>query len=421
MNILHYTIGFGPERTGGLVKYAQDIMEEQIRQGHEVSALYPASQLFFGKKVAIKKGAGEGIQKYKLVNSLPLALFGGIKTPEDFMVSCDPEPYRLFLQTLQPDVIHVHSLIGLHKEFFEVANSLKIRMVFTAHDYYGLAPLPTFYYNGRSFDEDNSNLAWNILSADALSTDKLRIFQSSLYPTIRKVMKQLGKNPKHKAYQAIETIEEKTDYASLRNYYLEIFSKIDCIHFNSELCKEVYTKNVSTLKQLAVCSITNSSIEHRTIHRPKREKCHLAYIGPDEEYKGYFDFLELCQTLDNNQFEIFTYGHVPNDMAPSFVHQMGRFSQNETDAVYQNIDILVVPSKWKETFGLVILEALSYGVTVYASEHVGAKDLLESETIFSRVQELKEKLAVQPVSSRVKLLNEHVDELLALYAERENK
>ena len=32
MKILHYTIGFAPERTGGLVGYATDLMIEQKRQ-----------------------------------------------------------------------------------------------------------------------------------------------------------------------------------------------------------------------------------------------------------------------------------------------------------------------------------------------------------------------------------------------------
>ena len=54
MKILHYTIGFAPERTGGLVSYVTDLMVEQKRQGHDVFALYPSSQLFFGKTPRIK-------------------------------------------------------------------------------------------------------------------------------------------------------------------------------------------------------------------------------------------------------------------------------------------------------------------------------------------------------------------------------
>ncbi|WP_418895929.1 hypothetical protein [Sellimonas intestinalis] len=36
-----------------------------------------------------------------------------------------------------------------------------------------------------------------------------------------------------------------------------------------------------------------------------------------------------------------------------------------------------------KTFGFTVLEALSYGVPVLVSENVGAKDLLDSEFIYS--------------------------------------
>ena len=41
------------------------------------------------------------------------------------------------------------------------------------------------------------------------------------------------------------------------------------------------------------------------------------------------------------------------------------------------MDIMVVPSLWHETFSLVTLEALSYGVPVLVSDTVGAKDIVK--------------------------------------------
>ena len=57
MKILHYTLGFQPQRTGGLIKYAEDLMLEQMDQGHQVLALYPGNIRLFSKKVGIKKAA----------------------------------------------------------------------------------------------------------------------------------------------------------------------------------------------------------------------------------------------------------------------------------------------------------------------------------------------------------------------------
>lgn len=51
MKILHYTLGFQPSRTGGLVKYAEDLMTQQAIDGHEVIALYPGEISFIFRQV----------------------------------------------------------------------------------------------------------------------------------------------------------------------------------------------------------------------------------------------------------------------------------------------------------------------------------------------------------------------------------
>lgn len=415
MRILHYTIGFAPERTGGLVGYATDLMEEQVKQGHEVYALYPANQFCFGKEIEVRKAKHFGeIKRYKLINSLPLALFGGIASPSDFMQTCDSSRYLSFLKELKPDVVHIHSLIGLHKEFLEATKELNIKTVYTTHDYYGLAPLPSFYYNGKSFDESNDNLAWNIMSADALSTKKLRIFQLSFYPIIRKWMKKMNRNPKHRPYQDLSSIEESVDYSELKNYYIDMFSLLNTFHFNSSLARSIFEKNLPFELNGKVISITSKTIKRHNIEKKTRDKKVVAFIGPDEEYKGYFDFLKYVSTIDLNRFEVVTYGHVPNQFAPKYVKQKGRFLQSELGSVYKNIDILIVPSKWKETFGLVVLEALSYGVTVYVSKNIGAKDLLDENHIFNILSNFKIKIEAN-YDLCIKTISEHTKELEELY------
>ena len=55
------------------------------------------------------------------------------------------------------------------------------------------------------------------------------------------------------------------------------------------------------------------------------------------------------------------------------------------------MDVLIVPSIWKETFGFVVLEALSYGVPVIVSDNVGAKDIVkqyDERFVFTSASEL---------------------------------
>ena len=47
-----------------------------------------------------------------------------------------------------------------------------------------------------------------------------------------------------------------------------------------------------------------------------------------------------------------------------YINVRSRYSYMELDRIFDETDILVVPSLWHETFGFTVLEALSYGVPV---------------------------------------------------------
>lgn len=337
------------------------------------------------------------------------------------MTPCDNIVYRTFLKKVSPDIIHIHSLIGLQKEFLEVAKSLDIRVVLTSHDYFGLAPVPHFYFNGVDYSDNNTNLAWNIMSSNALSVKKLRFFQVPFYPTIRKILKLLGKNPKSKKNLVIRDVIEEQDYSKLRHYYKEMFSLIDGYLFNSQLAEKVYEQNGLRPTNSKIASISNRSIRlHQRMSIP-HEKIRVAYIGPDEEYKGYFDFIDFAGTLDRESYEVATYGHLPNEECPSFIEQKGYFTKETIDSVYENIDILIVPSKWKETFGLITVEALSYGVNVFVSENVGSKDLLPESHVFKDKEDLLTKIINNHLGQiPLKTMEEHVEEVVSYYERVKN-
>ena len=416
MKILHYTLGFQPSRTGGLVKYAEDLMNQQVESGYKVIALYPGRIKFFSHDLVIKSRKSRGFECYELINSLPLALFGGFTEPDEFMKKCDKRVYYNFLKKINPDVIHVHSLMGIHKEFFESAQELGIKIFFTSHDYYGLAPVPNFFFNGVDYSENNTNISWNIMSSNALSVKKLRFFQIPFYPIIRRVLKLLGKNPKSKVAVGISKQTELINYIDIRSYYKEMFNLIDAYLFNSRLARDVYIKNGVIPKTETIISISNSSIRKRNILRKNRHKKVIAYIGPDEDYKGYFDFIDLVNDIDKENYEIKTYGHLPNEECPSYIQQNGYFTKKNIDTIYSDIDILIVPSKWKETFGFITIEALSYGVKVFVSENVGSKDLLSKSYVFRDKQDLLYKIQSTDYEEQViNTMKEHMIEVKKFY------
>lgn len=94
MKILHYFLGFPPYRTGGLTKYAYDLMCAQIDNGDEVSALWPGMIELKNNRPRIRKQKGiSGINNYELVNPLPVPLDEGIKETDAFIKTCDLKIY----------------------------------------------------------------------------------------------------------------------------------------------------------------------------------------------------------------------------------------------------------------------------------------------------------------------------------------
>ncbi|MHC5372477.1 glycosyltransferase [Enterococcus sp. LJL120] len=427
MRILHYTLGFSPIRTGGLIRYSSDLMEAQCLDGDDIYVLYPGRINLLSDKTSIKKKEDTHLKKYELVNSLPLALFGGIKTPNDFMKTISTEVYKNFLREIRPEVIHVHTLMGIHIEFFKSAKELDIPIIYTTHDYYGLFPEPTFFFKGSSYDEDNTVENWLKVSRTAMSTSKLRLFQTPFYKSIRWVMrrvrqrKKMSIEMKEKFSEASLDDSEKENFLELKKYYKSIFSLITAFHFNSSLAEIVFKKNIEVPALSQVISITKSDIKDKNIIienilKPDGNKCKIGYIGPDKEYKGFEEFLKIVDLLPNN-YEFHTYGYVPNENLEG-IYQHGRFNNKNVREIFSNIDLLIVPSMWKETFGFIVLESLNYGTAVLVSTNVGSKDLLTESFRFENIDDIPlrlSKIENEKEIAKIKSITTHMLEIKNYY------
>ena len=182
------------------------------------------------------------------------------------------------------------------------------------------------------------------------------------------------------------------EFSALKKYYENMFKNITKFHFNSHTSKEIYLRNLTDIKDYKVISITTSSINKKNsvsnnTKNLSNKKIRLGYIGPDKDYKGFHVFQQLASILDKNIFEFHTYGYERKRIDEN-INEHGKYRQEELSKVYESFDILIVPSQWKETFGLIVLESLSQNTIVFVSENVGAKDLINQKYIFRNLSEL---------------------------------
>ncbi|MEK5204712.1 glycosyltransferase [Bacillus sp. FSL R10-2789] len=398
MNILHVSLGLPPYRTGGLTKYSIDLMLNQVPE-NKVFLLYPG-KFTFSKKLAIKSNKTyKGIAVYEILNPLPIPLLNGIKEPELFTKTVDTDVYKQFFKEVRPDIIHVHTLMGIHKEFFKVAKDLGIKMVFTTHDYFGLCPKVNLMdIQGRvceDFNDGNRCLECNV---NAFSFPTIYIMQSYAYRCLKdsNFVKSLRDLKKNQVKRNVETTtssnkESKSneqlaiEYIKLRKYYLEIFGLIDFFHFNSSIAKEQFESFLHVKGK--VISISHKDIyDHRQerLYRKKNSSIlRFGYLGPVDVYKGFYALKDTLDVLKENGYEnwhLNVYGDFINDPEtynPKNYTFHGRYEYSQLKEMFNGIDLLIVPSIWKETFGFIGLEAQSYGVPIMLSEHVGFKDLIE--------------------------------------------
>ena len=141
MRILHYSLGIYPNRTGGLNKYATDLVREQMKE-HEVAILYPNGYKWWRQSCYISKPfVKEGIKCYRLVNSTPVPLFYGVKATESFISrKISISSFEAFLDSFRPEVIHLHTLMGLPDTALKFFKGKGARIIYTSHDYFGICP-----------------------------------------------------------------------------------------------------------------------------------------------------------------------------------------------------------------------------------------------------------------------------------------
>lgn len=169
-----------------------------------------------------------------------------------------------------------------------------------------------------------------------------------------------------------------SNYQKLLDYYKECFDLVDCFHFNSETAGNAYKRYLSTCKGKVV-SITHNGIKDHCQHKDFNQNVlHVGFIGNSTPYKGLpllISTLESIGKSDSWDLAIWGGGVGKHSLLP--IYYKGKFDASNIANVYHTMDVLVVPSIWKETFSLVTLEALSYGVPVIVSDNVGAQDIVK--------------------------------------------
>ena len=405
MSILHYTIGLPPARNGGSIQYAHDLMSEQLRHGYEVYALTCGDTLFRGNKGRVKKQGNIGdLEVYNLTNPLTPTLIYGVKEPtaQYRSVNIDYENILRFITDKKIKIIHLHTLMGLHKDIVRYIKSLGVKIIYTTHDFHGICLHCNLINEKGQLCTHANSVSCTRCNIVEPSDFFLRLANSSFYHFLKRInlfsilSKPKGYSNTFTVGSVTSTKPKEREYKILLDYYKDYFTLIDKFHFNSTQTKQVFQSFLPGIEGRVISVITEGITDNRNpIQLSNMIK--FGFIGSLNAYKGFPILKEVILELFTegyNNFKLLIYSGNLTGSDPDcyLIEYCPPYKYEEISSVLHNIDCLIVPSKWYETFSLVTLEALAHGRPVIVSDHVGAKDIVKSydpDFIFSSKLQLK--------------------------------
>jgi glycosyltransferase involved in cell wall biosynthesis len=402
VRILHLGSGFRPWRTGGLVAYMEDLMDEQVRRGHDVTYLFSGRQYPLIGGPRLRRWRRGGITMLEIVNS-PLYDHG--RQPD--LELSEPAVERILqrvLEQVKPDVAHVQEMAGLPSSILEVLHESRTPFVVTLQDYFLLCP--TF----KLIDSTGSVCLRREIGADCVATvaadprpaglmveatllhdlERLPIVRGRLQPRIVALSKALGRAEAARRRRR----GRRNDYLPpafqrRRDVNVERLGRADRVVAMSSRLAEIYEELGVNGTRIEHIQLTLGHIERlrgrpsRTLHADSPPLTFGTLAGFESVPKGgplLLDALRRLRTgASAGRFRLLVFGHIERRFAAAAealpeVELRGAYRPGDLDAMLDEVDVGVVPSVWEEAYGFAGMEFLAKGIPVIANEIGGMTD-----------------------------------------------
>ncbi len=464
MRILHVGSGFRPWRRGGLVAYCEDLMQEQVRRGHEVSYFFSGRQYPYVTGPRLRRWERDGVAMLEVVNS-PLYDHG--RQPE--LEVEEPGIERMLARLigeLRPNLVHVQELAGLPSSVLDVAGDSGLATVATLQDYFPLCS--TF----KLLDSNGEVCLRTRIGQDCAATTAVDqrgpslMFEATVgheirrLPLIRRIdparrdprVLQLARvvaragearRLRHRPPSAPEAFQRR------RDMNVERLNRADRVIAMSHRAGEIYSLLGVDSDRLRTLQLTLEHIEHLRPRRPQgTPPVTFATLGGGESVaKGSRLLLDATRSLSDaaaeGRFRLLIFGFVDPAVADEVrempgVELRGGYPPGELDRLLAEVDVGIMPSIWEEAYGYAGVEFLAKGIPVIATAIGGmveytregqtgwlnhsrspeelARIMLDVIEHPKQIADLNAKLRAQR-DTIVKPLSRHAEELEALYGE----
>lgn len=371
MRILSLNIYYGPRSFGGATVVAEGLngwLVESSSAEVGVFCLIPDER---AKGKGIHRYSFKGVQVYGIPETLATP---ANDAPPDASSMTVLNHFSQVLEAFKPDVIHVHSIQRLGIDLLDIARANGIPYIISLHDAWWLCPLQFMLT-----PEGVACNQWKIEPEQCIScTGRERLVQE-------------------------------------RNMRMKTcLNGASLLLAPSQYSESLYRAN----------GYTNIRLNRNGVHLPeiRRTGRHsegpviFGYLGGNVAIKGFKEIQKVFRELrEDDGIGLTIVDNTVNLGHSSFyraetsginnIQVVPGFRQEDSDAFYGQIDVLLFPTRCRESFGLTIREALARGIWVITSDAGGAVEdirdgangriipfLDDGRFLYSAVLEAKEKI-----------------------------
>ena len=418
MRILQVSNGLPPVDRGGVETYTLALAKALASVGHEVTVFCreaSGDRPIHSTRDAIVEGVPARFVVNRVEASTPFV--------QRFHDSAVEVIFERRVDEKRPDVVHFQHTIGLSASLLNRAARLGVPYVATLHDYWYMCPQinllrPDFRVCAGSHRRVNcyeciygspyppsSDGTPNSRWAPVLPDDRPFRLSDAVYYPLQRALPGLVRRMLLRAYDFARltalprirwwlTPRSDPSAVALRErarFMRAILRACPYIIAPSETVRQRYVSfGISESLIRVVAHGWDTSAWHNTLSacRPHGGVFRFGYLGSLLQHKGVDVIIRAFRELDGAKTELWIHGFdVPGSPYSHHLHELaggddrihfaGPYVPSDLPVVMDQMDVLLVPSRWPETFSLVTHEAILAGLPVVASRIGAIPDAIE--------------------------------------------
>jgi len=340
-HIVLMNVFFAPHSYGGATVVAEAVARRLVAMGIRVTAISTMERPELVPYTVMRSEVG-GIENY-LINLPP-----GRRFAERYDNPNVTEIVASLLDDLAPDLMHAHCMQDLGIGPLTAAYDRQIPVVLSVHDFWWLCEYQFMIRpNGRYCGQYPVEVAQCAGCADRIERTRLRFARLA------------------------ETVQ-----------------RADLVTFPSQFARELcvgsgFPEATAQVWANGIAAPGPGFFDMQAARRAADPRLVFGFLGGPSQIKGWplikaafeqigrddFQGLLVDASLDGTWWKGVKIDSMKGDWS---IHP--RFGQDQIDAFYAKIDVLLFPSQWKETFGLTIREAAARGVRVIQTASGGTTE-----------------------------------------------